>query len=130
MQYSTTVRNAKLDAIETAIGASAVLKIFDGAKPANCAAPDAGTVLSTLNLPADWMADAAGGSKAKSGTWQDTAADNTGDAAYFRIYDSEGVCHIQGTCALADADMILDSIEFTAGQKFTVVTFQITDNNG
>lgn len=131
MQYSTAVRNAKLDAIETAIGASAILRIRTGAAPANCAAVDSGTVLSTVSLPADWMAAAANGQKALAGTWQDTSADATGTAAHFRIYDSTGTtCHIQGTCALSAADMILDSVQFTAGQKFTVVTFTISDNNG
>lgn len=131
MQYSTTVRNAKLDALETAIGASAILKIRTGAAPANCAAADSGAVLATLALPADWMAAAAAGSKAKSGTWQDLSADSTGTAAHFRIYDSTGAtCHIQGTCGLASADMIMDSVQFTAGQQFTVTAFTIADNNG
>jgi hypothetical protein len=78
LQFSDTVRNARLDAIETAIGVSAVLKIRTGAAPANCAAADTGTVLATLSLPSDWMAAASGGSKAKSGTWQDAGADATG----------------------------------------------------
>ena len=42
VQLSTAVRNARLDAIETAIGASAILRIRSGAVPANCAAADAG----------------------------------------------------------------------------------------
>lgn len=131
MQYSTTVRNAKLDAIETAIGASAKLEIFSGAKPENCAASDSGTVLATINLPSDWMAAASNGAKAKSGTWQDTSADESGTAQHFRIKNNAGtVCHIQGTCGLSDADMILDSVQFTQGQTFTVVSFEIQDNNG
>jgi len=69
LQFSTTVRNARLDAIETAIGAGAILKIRTGSVPANCAAADSGTALATLNLPSDYMAAASGGSKAKSGTW-------------------------------------------------------------
>ena len=34
-QYSAAVRNAKLDAVETATGLTAVLKIFSGAEPAD-----------------------------------------------------------------------------------------------
>ncbi len=37
MQFSTAVRNAMLDAIETAIGTGAVCKFRTGAVPANCA---------------------------------------------------------------------------------------------
>ena len=75
LQYSTTVRNAKLDAIETAIGTAAVLKIRTGSAPANVATADSGTVLATLTLPSDWLAAASSGSKAKSGTWEDLSAD-------------------------------------------------------
>lgn len=98
LQYSTTVRNAKLDAIETAIGTSAVLKIRTGSAPVNVAAADSGTVLSTVNLPSDWMAAASGGTKSKSGTWEDLSADDTGTAAHFRVYASDGTtAHMQGT---------------------------------
>ena len=68
MQFSTTVRNARLDAIETAVGTSAVLKIRTGSAPANCATADSGSVLATLNLPSDWLAAASSGSKSKSPT--------------------------------------------------------------
>ena len=129
-QYSVSVNNARLDAIETAIGASAILKIRTGAAPANCAAADSGTVLATVSLPADWMAAADSASKAKSGTWQDASADATGTAAHFRIYDTTGVtCHIQGTYGLVATDMIGDSVSLTAGQSFTVNTFSITAGN-
>ncbi|TMV35942.1 hypothetical protein FGG78_44040, partial [Thioclava sp. BHET1] len=83
-QFSTAARNAALDAIETTAGASAILKIFNGTLPSNCAAADSGTTLVTMALPADWLADAADGSKAMSGTWQELAADAAGTAKYFR----------------------------------------------
>jgi hypothetical protein len=119
-----------LDAIETAIGTTAVLKIRTGAAPANVGTADSGTVLATLTLPSDWMAAASSGSKAKSGTWQDTSADASGTAAHFRIYASDGTtAHIQGTVGTSGADMIVDSVSFTAGQSFTVSSFTINDNN-
>jgi hypothetical protein len=132
LQYSTTVRNAKLDAVETAIGISAVLKMRTGAAPANCAAADSGTVLATVNLPSDWMAAASGGSKAKSGTWEDLSADNNGTAAHFRLYASDGTtCHAQGTVTLTGGggDLTVDSTSFTAGQAFTVTSFTLTAGN-
>lgn len=89
LQLSTSARNALLDAIETAAGASAILKIRTGAVPASPSAADTGTVLATIALPADWMAAAAGGTKAKSGTWEDTAADAAGTAGHFRIYAAD-----------------------------------------
>ena len=133
LKYSVDVRNARLDAIETTVGTSAILKIRTGAPPANCAAADSGTVLSTVNLPSDWMAAAASGEKSKSGTWEDTSADATGTAAHFRIYDSGGsTCHIQGTVtsvATGTGDMLVDNDAFAAGQNFTVSSFKITSAN-
>ena len=133
LKYSVAVRNARLDAIETTVGTSAILKIRTGAPPANCAAADSGTVLSTVNLPSDWMAAAASGEKDKSGTWEDTSADATGTAAHFRIYDSGGsTCHIQGTVtsvATGTGDMLVDNDAFAAGQNFTVSSFKITSAN-
>lgn len=130
LQYSTTVRNAKLDVIESTISTSPILTIRTGAAPATPATANSGTVLATITLPSDWMAAASAGAKAKSGTWQDASADNTGTAAHFRIHDSTATtCHIQGTVGTSGTDMIVDNTSFAAGQGFTINTFTITDNN-
>jgi hypothetical protein len=130
IQLSTTVRNARLDAIETAISTSPTLEIRSGTVPANCAAADAGTVLATLTLPSDWMAAADLGAKAIAGTWQDLSADATGTAAHFRIKQST-TCHLQGTVTGTGGggDMEVSSASFTTGQSFTVNTFTLTDGN-
>lgn len=135
IQYSASVRNAKLDSIETTIGTSAVLKFRTGSAPANCAAADSGTVIATLNLPSDWMAAAGtptAGQKAKSGTWSDASADNSGTIAHWRLYASDGTtCHAQGTATITGGggDITLDAVVVTAGQAITVTSFTITDNN-
>lgn len=132
MQLSVAVRNARLDAIETAIGTSPILRIRTGSAPADCSEPDSGTVLATLNLPSDWLAAASGGSKAKSGTWEDTSADATGVAAHFRIYDSGGsVCHLQGTITATSGggDLEVDNPSLASGQTFTITGFTLTDGN-
>lgn len=129
LQFSATVRNALLDVIESTIGATAVLKIRSGAAPANVATADSGTVLATLTLPSDWMAAASAGSKAKSGTWEDTSADATGTAAHFRLYASDGTtAHVQGTVTATGGggDMTVDNTSFASGQAFTVTGFTLT----
>lgn len=132
IQLSVAVRNARLDAIESTTGASAVLRVFNNAAgtPANCAAASTGVQLASATLPADWMAAAASGSKALSGTWQDASVDATGTALYFRIFDSTGTtCHVQGSVGTSGTDMIVDSTSFTAGTQFTVTAFTLTDGN-
>ena len=132
IKFSVAVKNARLDAIETAIGVSAVLKIRSGAAPTLITDADAGTVLATLSLPSDWMAAASAGSKALSGSWTDASADNSGTPAHFRLYATDGTTqHIQGTVTLTagGGDMTVDSTTWTAGQAFTVTSFTLTDGN-
>lgn len=52
MQYSVSVNNARLDAVESTTGATAVLKIFSGSQPANCATARR----STTPWTASWRA--------------------------------------------------------------------------
>ena len=132
IQLSEAVGNARLDAIETTIGASAVLKIRTGAPPANVATADSGTVLATLNLPSDWLANAASRTKAKAGTWQDLSGDAAGTAAHFRIYASDGTtAHIQGTVTATGGggDLTLDNTSIAVGQAVTITSFSLTDAN-
>lgn len=129
LQFSTSVRNALLDVIESTIGTSAVVKIRTGSVPATVATADAGTVVSTITCPSDWMAAASGGTKALAGTWQDSSADATGTAAHFRVYASDGTtCHMQGTVTATGGggDMTVDNTSFASGQAFTITSFTLT----
>ena len=132
IQLSTAVRNARLDQIESTIGTSAILRVRTGAAPANCATADTGTVLATINLPADYMSAASGGVKQLTGSWVDSSADATGTAAHFRLYDSAGTtCHLQGTVTATGGggDMEVNTTSFSAGQQFTITAFSLTDGN-
>jgi len=128
VQMSDAVLNAVLDAIETAIGASPTMEIRSGAPPANCAAADSGTVLATITLPADWMANAVTHAKAKSGTWQDASADASGTAGHFRIKQG-ATTHFQGTVGQGSGDLSLDNIILVAGQSLTITAFTLTAGN-
>jgi len=132
LQYSTAVRNARLDAVEGTIGGSAILEIRSGTPPANCGAGDTGTLLASCSLPSDWMSPASEGMKSMSGAWEDNSANNAGTAGHFRIKDSTGTtCHIQGTITAAggEGDMTLDNVSFAAGQTFSVTSFTLTAGN-
>lgn len=132
LQLSVNVRNGRLDSLETTIGASPRLRIRTGAQPASCAAARTGTILATVVLPADWMANASSGSKAMSGTWEDDSADANGVAGHFEIMDATlTTCHLQGSVSGpgGGGDMILDNVNLAVGQRFTVTSFTLTDGN-
>jgi hypothetical protein len=131
VQLSTSVRNAMLDAVESHVGASAVLKIRTGPQPATCATADSGVVLVAASLPADWMSAASGGSKALAGSWSDTSADTSGTAGHWRLYASDGTtCHAQGavgyTGAASDLTLAQDSAAIVGGQAVTISSFTLT----
>ncbi|HEY6244555.1 MAG TPA: hypothetical protein VIX17_11435 [Pyrinomonadaceae bacterium] len=134
IQLNAATRNARLDTIESTNGTSCALEIRTGAAPADCATAGTGTILVTINLPSDWMAAASSGSKAKSGTWQDASADNTGTAAHFRVYNSQATkdnttCFIQGSVGQGSGDLSLDNTSIVAGQTVTITSFTLTDGN-
>lgn len=132
LQYSVAVRNAQLDAVESTTGTAALLRIYSGAAPANCAAAASGTLLAEMTLPSDWMAAASSGSKALSGTWQDASANATGTAGHFRLYDSGGTtCHAQGTVTATGGggDLTLDNTSIASGQSVTITSFTLTAGN-
>ena len=132
IKISDVVKNAKLDAVETAIGAGAILMIRAGAPPTNISDTDTGAVLSTIQLPSDWMAAASGGTKALAGVWADTDADASGTAGHFRLYSTDGVTqHMQGTVTVtSDAgDLTLDNISINATQTVTITGFTWTEGN-
>lgn len=128
IQFSVAVRNARLDAIESAIGVSPTLEIRSGAPPVNAAAADTGTVLATLALPSDYMAAASAGSKQLLGTWQDLAADATGIAGHFRLKQG-ATTHMQGTITATGGggDMLLDNTSLATGQQFTINGFTLNE---
>lgn len=132
VQYSTTLRNAQLDAVETVISTSPKLQIRTGTQPATCATADSGTLLAEITLPSNYFEDAASGAKAKTSTAWSVAASVTGTAGHFRIKDSSGATtHIQGSISVTggNGDLQLDNLSLVATQTVTVTTFTIAAGN-
>lgn len=131
LQFSTAVRDARLDSVESTTGATAKLRILTGTQPASCATAESGTLLCEITFPADWMNASSGGVKTKLGTWQGTGA-SAGTAGYFRIVDNAGTtCHVQGsvTATSGGGDIELDNTSIAVSQTVTITTFQLTDGN-
>jgi hypothetical protein len=132
IQLSVAVRNAMLDAVETAIGTGAVVKLRSGAPPANAAAADAGTVLASMTLASDWMAAAASGSKDFSSLpIEDTSADAAGTLGHYRVYASGGTtCHMQGTITVTGGggDMTVDAVSVVVAQDIKITAWSLNMN--
>lgn len=132
LQFSTDIRNAMLNAIESTTGTSAILKLWSGTKPANCAAADAGDgdVLAQWSLASDWMDAAASGQKAFSDLpLEEDAALADGQATHFRLYDSGGsTCVMQGTVTEAGGggDAIINNDAVETGQPVSITVATLT----
>lgn len=118
--YPTAVKNARLDAVDTAIGATGVLEIGTAGMA---------TILATIALGNPAAAAASGGILTFSGfPRSDTSADATGTAAAARIRTATGGTDIVTglTVGTTGADINLDSVSITAGQTVTINSMSIT----
>lgn len=125
-RINAAARNRQADSVGDDLN-SGTLKIYTGAQPASADDAASGTLLVTINLPADAMAAAASGVAAKSGTWSGVAA-ATGDAGWFRIANSAATRNYDGAITVTGGggDIELDDISIVSGQTVLINTFTIT----
>jgi TPP-dependent pyruvate/acetoin dehydrogenase alpha subunit len=130
IKYSATLRNAKADAITTAVGASGKLRIYSGTRPANVAASITGTLLAELTLNATFAPAASAGVLTANAITGDTSADATGTATHFRIWKSDGTTAvIDGDVATSSSDLNLTTTSIVATQPVNVTSLVITVGN-
>ena len=117
--YTTAVKNARLDAVVTAIGATGVLEI---------GTTGMASILATIALNST-AGTTAGGVLTLSGfPKSDTSADATGTAAEARIRTATaGTDIITGlSVGTSGSDINLTSTSITAGQTVTISSATIT----
>jgi hypothetical protein len=131
LKYSTTLRNAQLDAITTAVGTSGILRIYSGSRPANVAAAISGTLLAECVCNASAFAAAAsGGVLTANAIADDSSANATGTASHYRLFRSDGTTAvIDGDVSTSGADLNLDNTSITTGQVVSITSFTITAGN-
>jgi hypothetical protein len=124
--YSSTLRNAQLDAITTAVGSAGKLRIYDGARPAT--GGTATTLLAEFTLGSPFAAGAA------AAVLSPTLPSNTtglaaGTATWFRIVTSGGTTVIDGSAGTSGTDLILNTATISIGLTCSVTAFTITRGN-
>jgi hypothetical protein len=126
--YSTTIRNAMMDAITTAAGASALLRIYDGSRPAT--GGTATTLLAELTCNATFAPGASSGVLTLNSITQDSSANATGTATWFRIVKSDGTTHVlDGSVGTSGSDLNLTTTSIVATQPVSVSSFVLTEGN-
>ena len=129
VQWSTAVRNAVLDAWETAMGTGIKVQMRSGPPPASAAAADSGTLIAEFTLASDWASAAASGTKSLSGLPVSVNAAAAGMLGHYRFKDSAGAtCHEQGTITATGngGDMTVDNTSVNAGQQIQITAYSKT----
>lgn len=130
LAYTTTLRNSRLDAITAAVdgGAGAgLLRIYDGARPSSGGA--ATTLLATLTFSDPSFGAASSGALTASAITQDSSADATGTATWFRVVTSAGTFIIDGSVGASGSDLNLTTTSIITGQPVSISSFVITEGN-
>lgn len=125
-RISLTSRNDAVDAITALIGASGLLRIYDGSQPTD---PDTGlggqTMLAELALSATAFAAASGGSATANTITDDSDANATGTAAWFSFTTSGGGRIFEGSVDTAGANINFNSVAFQSGATVAVSSFTL-----
>ena len=127
LSYSTTLRDAQLDAITSTVGASGLLNIYSGTRPAT--GGTATTRLAQLTCNATVAPASSGGVLTLNSITADSSANATGTATWFRITTSGGTAVIDGDVGTSGSDLNLNSTSITSGGTVSVTSFTITCGN-
>lgn len=126
LALSTTVRNAMLDAIVTAAGSGALLRIYDGSRPAT--GGSATTLLAELTCSAT-LGTTSGGVLTFNSITADSSANATGTATWARLVTSGGTFIADMNVGTSSADVIVNTTSVVAGVSFSASSATITIGN-
>lgn len=130
VKFSTALRNARANAITTEAGASAILRIYSGTRPANVAGAITGTLLAQLTCNGTFAPAASNGVLTLNAITQDSSADATGTASHFRLFRSDGTTAVlDGDVGTTGSDLNLTTTSLVAGQPVSVTSFVLTEGN-
>jgi hypothetical protein len=128
-----SIRNAMLDLITTRAGNGALLRIYDSTgtgRPATGGAVTTQVLLAELTCGTPFAGSAASGVLTLSSITQDSSANNSGTATWFRIVKSDGTSFVlDGNVGVSGSDLNLTTTTIVSGQPGSVTSFTITEGN-
>lgn len=128
--YIQSLSHTRLTAVSTAIDAGAgpgKLKVYAGSVPANAdAALGGATLLGTLTFSDPSFGAPSSKVMTANAITQDSAADATGTATFWRATDSSDNVVAQGTAGTSGTDLILNTASIVAGGPIVVSSLTIT----
>lgn len=131
LKISTTAVNAQADALSDLLD-NGYLRIYDGTQPANAnTAITSQVLLAELRFNATAAPAASGGVLTMNSIAQDSSANNTGTATWFRALKSDGSTAVfDGSVGTASCDLNLGSTSITSGASVAVTSMTYTVSAG
>lgn len=130
LSFSSALRNSRADAITTACGSNAKIRIYAGTVPADVGtAIGSQTLLAELPCSATFAPSASGGVLTVNAITQDSSADATGTATFFRVLTSTNTAVIQGAVGTSGSDLNLNTTSISSGAAVSISSFTITEGN-
>jgi hypothetical protein len=131
LKLATATRNAMLDAITTAVGSNGLLDIYSGTQPASpTTAITTQTLLAQLACSATFAAAASSGVLTASAITQDSSANASGTATWYRLKTSGGTGVVDGTVGTTSSDLVLNTASIVSGGPVSVTSFTYTAPGG
>lgn len=125
---AVALRNSRLDAITTLAGNAALLRIYDGARPAT--GGTATTLLAELVCGTPFAPGAATGVLTPNAVTQDSAANATGTATWWRLVKADGTTHVvDGSAGTSGTDMVLNTASIVVGGPVAITAWTVTEAN-
>ena len=135
LRIKATMANSMIDLVKAAIdggGSAGTIKIYTvgGGRPAGPATAPAGTLLATLTLAYPACGTTSGGVLTFGTITEDSAADDTGTAAWARIADGAGVAVVDSDVSTTGAGINLNTVSIVAGGPVRLTSGSITVPTG
>src|SRR5262245_32741794 len=130
-KLSNTSANAEADAV-CVLANSGKLRIYDGTQPATADTAITSQVqLAELTFGATAFGAAAAGVATANAITQDTSADATGTATWFRVLKSDGTTVLfDGSVGTSGANLNRTSVAISSGAAVQVTSFTFTASKG
>lgn len=127
LSIATAVKNATLDTYGANFN-NGTLKVYAGTVPTDANTALSGqTLLGTLTFGATAFAAASAGSMSANAITQDSAADASGTATFYRALKSDGTTVIeQGAVGTSGAELNLNTTAIVTGGPILVSSFTRT----
>jgi len=131
LKISTTAVNAQADSLSDLLD-NGYLRIYDGTQPANAnTAITTQVLLAELRFNATASPAASGGVLTMNSITQDSSANATGTATWFRALKSDGSTAVfDGSVGTASCDLNLGSTSITSGASVAVTSMTYTVSAG